>query len=133
MIQSWSRRSQERGPGILRAELGVGPGRCSVQPGGGAAPQHLPGARVSGGGARSRVSRFASREVSSLKVLRRGPGFRNRSEGENWPARRHGAEWGSAPGERSARSGRVAAQGTPCSGLHPTPASLLVTPAQGGT
>lgn len=71
-----------RGPGIRQAELEVGPGRYSAQPGEGAAPQHLPGARVSGGGARSRVSRVASREVSSLKVLRRGPGFRNRREGE---------------------------------------------------
>lgn len=70
-------------------------------PRGGADPRSREGQRTSGGGARSRRSGSASREVSSLKVLAEGPGLPERQwsrGGAVRPERRHGGG-GAAAGE----------------------------------
>lgn len=87
-------------------------GAEAARPRGGAGPRSREGQRTSGGGARSRGSGAASREVSSLKVLAEGPGL---PEPERWrggASGRSGAMEEGAPRQvNGARRGRALGAG----------------------
>ena len=105
-------RPQMRGTGLqIPRNIGSGGGSGAsgsgarldpARPRGGADPRSREGQRTSGGGARSRDSGAASREVSSLKALAEGPGLPEPEwsrGGAELPERRHG-RGGAAAGER---------------------------------
>lgn len=122
--------------GVPRADL--------ARPSGGADPRYLKGQRTSGGGARSRGSGAASREVSSFESLGGGAGasgtrlVEGGAEQSEW---RHGGG-GAAAGERlrerpgcgcGPRGAGEASGGVPSLALRPfpAPAPCPPTPLQG--